>query len=215
LTDEANPGEVTGRFRRFLLPLFALSAAAAIFFSLGHLIVAVDPVAPADAIFVLGGSRTNRLVEALRLYREGLAPRIVLIGGAPEYGEAQLEREGIHIQNDAEFGRDLLVNRLHLPASAVIVLPGIVDNTAQEADAIKRAADAGRWRRLIVITERSATRRTGFAFRRALGDRVAVIVTSNRDDSYDASRWWQHRWSFRSTFYEVPKLLAYWCGLRG
>jgi len=97
----------------------------------------------------------------------------------------------------------------------VTVLPGIVDNTAQEADAIKPLATAGHWRKLIVITERPASRRAGYAFRRVLGPSVKVIVTSNRNEDYDPARWWRYRWSIRLTFYEAPKLLAYWCGLRG
>jgi uncharacterized SAM-binding protein YcdF (DUF218 family) len=203
--------------RRHLLPVLALLAAAGacLFLSLGHLVMSLDPIQRSDAIYVLGGSRVNRVVEALRLYREGAAPRIVLSGGAREYGEAELAREGIHLPNDAEVSRDLLVTKLHVPAAAVIVLPDIVDNTAQEADAIKPVAEAEGWHQLIVITERTATRRAGFAFRRVLSPRVTVIVTSNRDDPYNPNRWWSARWSVRSTFYEAPKLLAYWLGLRG
>jgi uncharacterized SAM-binding protein YcdF (DUF218 family) len=178
--------------------------AAGTFFSLGHLIANVNRLAPADAIYVLGGSRATRALEAPRLYREGYAPRIVLSPGGQEFAERELARQGIELPSDAEIIGDLLVGRLGLPKTAVLVLPRPVDNTAHEAEG---------WTRVIVITDRPSTRRTGHAFRRVFGNRLDVVITCSRDDPFEPGRWWAGRWSVRATFHEVPKLLAYWAGL--
>ena len=206
---------LTLRGLRKLLAIAGVLLAVGAFFSLGHMIVATDPVQPAEAVFVLGGSRVNRSMEAVRLYREGMVRRILRSRGGADHEEAELARQGIHVPNDADMMRDLLVNRIGLPATAVVILPVVVDNTAQEAEAIRSMAQAERWTRLIVITDRASTRRAGFIFRRALGDGVQVMVTCNRNEGYVPGRWWATRLSFRSTFYEVPKLIVTWLGLRG
>ena len=200
--------------KRRLLAGILLLIAAALFLSAGRLIVKVDPLHPADAIVVLGGSREVRTVEALRLYREGYAPRIVLSPGGHNSGADELEQLGIHVPNDAEAMRDVLT-RLGVPADAVVILPRDVDNTAQEAEVVEPLATSAHWSSLIVVTDRASTRRAGYTFRREFGGRLTIMATRPRDDRFDPSRWWTTRWSFRSTFYEVPKLLAYWLGLRG
>ena len=54
-----------------LLAVFALSR-------LGAWLVVEDPLEKADAIFVLGGTRYERPLEAVDLYKAGWAPRIML-----------------------------------------------------------------------------------------------------------------------------------------
>jgi uncharacterized SAM-binding protein YcdF (DUF218 family) len=203
------------RVRRLLF--FAVAAAFGLvaFFRLGTFLVRVDPLTPADAIYVLGGTRVNRALEALELYRQGYAPRIVMSNAAREAGELLLDRQGIHMPTDAETVGELLVKRLGLPADAVIVIPDSVDNTAAEADLIKPYVQRGGWHRLIVITDCATTRRAGFAFHRAFATSLAITVRCSRYDSYRASRWWASRGDLRTTMTEFPKLVAYWFGLRG
>ena len=126
-----------------------------------------------------------------------------------------LIEQGIPIQNDAERARNLLVNGLHLPPDAILIVPQLVDNTAQEVDAIKPMIESAGWRSLIVVGDRPNGRRIGYAFDRVLGARVKIIVTASRDDRFDPDRWWATRGGFRAPFYEAPKLLAYWLGLAG
>ncbi len=154
-----------------------------------------------------GGSRPSTW------YQAGHATRIVLSPGGREAGERELAARGIHVHNEAEIGRAVMTGALGLPATAVEVLPGPLDNTAHEAEAIgSRAREEGSTR-LIIITSRSATRRAGYAFERVLGDKVVVIVRDTPRDPFDPAWWWRARASFRETFYEFPKLVAYWLGL--
>lgn len=181
----------------------------------GRLLVRVDPIepAPADAIYVLGGSRVDRWLEAAELYRTGAARRIVLSRGSIEPGEILLASRGISVPNDGDIGRGVMVQHLGIPAEAVDVLPQPVDNTAAEAEAILERARREGWSHIIVITAGSATRRAGYAFHRVLGNDIRVTMRQTRFDEYDPVWWWRSRLSFRQTFYEVPKLFAYWLGL--
>jgi uncharacterized SAM-binding protein YcdF (DUF218 family) len=175
----------------------------------------IDPVEKADAIYVLGGSWATRTLEAAALYRDGAAPRIFLSPGGRDFGELELILQGFHPPNEADIERSVLVDHFNVPASAVTILPGAMDNTAQEAEGVRQLAHVLHWSRLIVVTDRSSSRRVGYAFRRIFGDRLKIIVTCNRDDPYDPARWWVSRDSLRATMSEVPKLIAYWGGLRG
>jgi uncharacterized SAM-binding protein YcdF (DUF218 family) len=198
-----------------LLLVAAFALAIFGFVRLGRLLKAPDPLQKADAIYVLGGSIIDRPLEALHLYREGYAPRIVLSPDKRENGAVALEHQGIHMPSTAEVVRDLFVDKLGVPASDIVLMPGSVDNTAQEADAVRTLVAAGHWKGLIVITDCATTRRAGYALRRAVGSDVSVISRCSRYDHYDPDHWWQSRADFRTTFYETPKLLAYWLGLRG
>ena len=169
----------------------------------------IDPLEPADAIYVLGGSRASRALEAADLYHAGLAPRIVLSAGRAERAELVLAQRGIHVPTDEEMMRGILVNQLGVPESAVQLLPNRVDNTAEEATLIAGLARTAGWRRVIVLTMCAATRRAGIAFHRVLGNDVAVTIRCPRHDSYDGRRWWTSRASIRDTIGEMPKLIAY------
>ncbi len=186
---------------------------AATFLFAGRLLVRVDPPAQADAIYVLGGARVDRWLEAVSLYKAGHAPLILLSSGGKERGQLALEADGIHVPSNVEIARDIMVSQMGLPASAVEVLPEAVDNTAAEAEAINRRARADRWRTLIIVTGSPSTRRAAYAFERVLGDEVTLIVRDAPFDDYDPVWWWTRREWFRSTFYEFPKLIAYWMGL--
>ncbi len=204
------------RAKRWIIRILIIAALAMVsFVYLGRLVTHEDPLQRADAIYVLGGSWADRWLEAVDLERAGYAPLIVLSRDYRGGAELRLESEGIHVPTETDIARDIIVNKLHLPESALIVLPTEVDNTAQEAVAIRSVAAQQGWHRLIVITDRPSTRRAGFAMRRELGPSIEVIMRAPRTNAYDPDHWWWTRQEFRGTFYEVPKILAYWLGLRG
>jgi uncharacterized SAM-binding protein YcdF (DUF218 family) len=195
--------------------ILRITLAAAAMVGAGRLVAHEDPLEHADAIYILGGSWVQRWLEATDLYHEGYAPHIVFSRDRVDDATRELARRGVRLPSAADVGRDTMIRSLKVPADAVEVLPTSVDNTAQEADAIRSVALEHQWRRLIVITDRASTRRAGFAMRRVLGSDIDVIMRAPRFDSFRPSRWWATRPDFRSVFYEGPKLLAYWLGLRG
>jgi uncharacterized SAM-binding protein YcdF (DUF218 family) len=181
----------------------------------GRVVTREDPLQHADAIYVLGGSWVERWLEAADLYNEHYAPNIVISRGTVSSGERELARRGVTLPNEGEIGRRAMIDHLGIPATSVAVLTTDVDNTAQEAEAIKRVVADRHWQRLIVITDRASTRRAGFAMRRVLGPNVEIIMRAPRTDPFPPSGWWRRRADFRTVFYELPKLLAYWAGLKG
>ncbi len=174
-----------------------------------------DHLVKADAIFVLAGTRLERPLEAVDLFKEGYAPVVVLSPGRPEPGERLVRARGIRFPTDAELVRDAMV-QMGIPAAAVVATDGYVDNTAQEANLLRGMVQARGWRRVIVITSKYHTRRTAFAFRRGLeGTGAQAVIRASRHDPSDPARWWRFRADFRFVTNEWQKLIAYRLGLGG
>lgn len=135
--------------------------------------------------------------------------------GRLEKAETDLRARGVRIPAEAEIARDAMM-QLGVPAGAVHILPGSLDNTAQEAEALRGLAHQTGWRRILVVTSAYHTRRTGFAFRREFrGSPVQIRVRATRYDGSDPPRWWRHRPDIRFVTSELQKLVLYGLGLGG
>lgn len=179
----------------------------------GRFLVKQDQLQKADVIFVLGGTRVERWLEAVDLYKEGWAPRIVLSPGLTEPAEAGLRARGVMYPREGDLARDGAI-ALGVPAGIVSVLAEDVDNTAAEAVALSRLLSADQARRVIVVTSGYHTRRAGFAFRRQFANTpVQVTVRGSRYSSVQPARWWRSRSDIRLLMTELPKLAAYVAGL--
>jgi len=74
-----------------LIGIFALRG-------LGSWLGVQDPLSKADAVFVLGGTRFERPLEAVELYKAGWAPRIALMRQVSDYGEVHLMQQAFLIR---------------------------------------------------------------------------------------------------------------------
>jgi uncharacterized SAM-binding protein YcdF (DUF218 family) len=201
--------------RRTLLVVLLLIAALAgwlVYFGGRHL-QREDPLQKADVIYVLGGARVERWLEAYELYREGYAPLIMLSPERAEPAETLIRARGVRFPSTPELQRDALV-QLGVPPSAIIAPGGWVDNTAQEGNLLRTTAKARGWKRVIAVTSKYHTRRTGFALRRALeGSGTAVILRASRHDPSHPAAWWRTRADIRFVTAEWQKLILYRLGL--
>lgn len=210
-----------GRLRRLLvrtgvlLVLLLLLAGVWFFPRAGRYLVVEDSLVKSDAIVVLAGARVERWLEAVDLYREGWAPRIVLSAGPVDDAELRLRDMGIRIPTDAELARGAMI-QLKVPAGAISIFPYSLDNTAQEAEAVRVTAAAEGWHQVIVLTSKYHTRRASFAFSRELrGTGVGALMRATRYDIATPDRWWSRRADFRFVTSELQKLVAYRLGLGG
>ncbi len=188
-----------------ILTIFALSR-------LGSFLVVEDPLAKADAIFVLGGTRYERPLEAVELFHAGWAPRITLMRQISDNGELDLMKRGVPYRREVDEQIDVLV-RLGVPQSAITVL-NEANSTAEEADALYGIATQERWTRAIVVTSKQHTRRARLVMRRRLaGTGIDVVVRASRLDDADVEHWWRNRSTLRFTLFESQRLLGYWIGV--
>lgn len=203
--------------RRTILALLALAALTSVWllFYGGRYLQHEDPLQKADAIFVLAGTRAERPLEAVDLYKDGYAPIVVLSPGRPEASELLLRARGIRFPSEVELERDALV-QLGLPPAAILATSGYVDNTAQEANLLRAMVKTHGWHRVIIVTSKYHTRRAAFAFRRGLeGTGAQVVMRASRYDLSDPAWWWRYRSDFRFASSEWQKLIVYRLGLGG
>jgi uncharacterized SAM-binding protein YcdF (DUF218 family) len=179
----------------------------------GRFLVIDEPLRAADALVVLAGPRSVRWLEAVDLYREGLAPTIVISPGIVEAAEVELRARGIRYPSQAEIVRDAMV-QVGVPASAITTLPASVDNTADEASQTRPLVLARGWTGIIVVTSKYHTRRTRFAFQREFRNTpVRIQVRGSRYDGASPDDWWKRRGDVRYVISELEKLAAYRLGL--
>lgn len=179
---------------------------------LGSWLVVQDPLAKADAIFVLGGTRFERPLEAVELYKAGWAPRIALMRQVSDYGEAYLMQQGIPYPREVDAQVDVMV-RLGVPQSAITIF-NEANSTAEEADTLYEAATANHWSRVIIVTSKQHTRRARLVMtRRTAPIGLTVVTRYSRYDQADTDRWWTNRSVLRFTLFETQRLFGYWIGV--
>jgi uncharacterized SAM-binding protein YcdF (DUF218 family) len=180
---------------------------------LGPFLHSEDVLSNADAIFVFGGTRIQRPLEAADLYRQGFAPRLVLTRIPVEDGIPELARRGVTTLSGAEFSHDIL-RQLDIPGEAVILPKVVHDNTAEEVRTLRELSVRHRWSRVILVSSNYHLRRVHLAARRELkGTDVAIVLRSSRYDRSAPVGWWRRRSDIREVMTETPKLVAYWLGL--
>ena len=188
-----------------LISIFALRG-------LGSWLVVQDPLAKTDAIFVLGGTRFERPLEAVELYKAGWAPRIALMRQVSDYGEVHLMQQGIPYPREIDAQVEVMV-RLGVPQSAITIF-NEANSTAEEADTLYEAATANHWSSVIIVTSKQHTRRARLVMtRRTAPIGLTVVTRYSRYDQSDTDRWWTNRSVLRFTLFETQRLFGYWIGI--
>lgn len=196
---------------RWMRRLLVLAVAAAVLWfarvpvmlALGHWLIEEDPLAPADAIVVLGGAPVERAPLGARLLREGWAPRLVFTGEIPD---ERLRVYGIE-RTDAALGRDAA--RLDSTGLNRVTLIEEGTSTAEEAQAVRRFCAENSLSRVIVVTTEFHTRRAGRVFRKALEPGVEVIMRAAPGRDYDPDKWWESEAGLIMVNNECMKTLYY------
>ncbi len=204
---DANPR----RRRRALVALLLVAAALWIarrplLIALGGALVAEDPLAPVDVMFVSSASARADALEAARLYRDGIAPRLVLAEWIREPVDVEIERLGVPYLPLTALARAIL-ERSGVPPDAITVLPGAATGTEDEvAAAVTWVPNAGIGS-LVWVGPRTHTARTRWLLRRRLPPSVRVAVRSAAGDDFSVDGWWRSRDQSREVMSEYLRWL--------
>ena len=167
----------------------------------GEVLVAREPLMPADVIVVLAGNSPYRAQHAEALYRDGLA-RHVIISNEP------LSSHGVRT-TWLEL-RAAGVVRLAIPDDAIVPIEAIADSTYDEALSSREIMLARAWRTAIVVTDPFHMRRALLTFRQAFEPAGLVALPSPADGSkYGVDNWWQDRNATMRVAQEYLKLGYY------
>ena len=161
----------------------------------------IDDPAPSDALVVLNGQWWVRPLRAAELYKEGVAP-VVLLGTTrpipyPDLCESALNRK--------------VLIRAGVPADTIHVLPGEIESTREEALRVRDYLSSRSARRITVVTHAFHTRRARRIFQRVLKDlNIEVRMASASDPRFDESNWYRTAIGRGCYLSEAVKLLYYW-----
>lgn len=174
--------------------------------AVGRALVVADPLpAAADAVVPLAGG-DERSVYAARLFVAGHAAWYVA-------ANMDLNLPGVRASY-AELVRQEAVWQ-GVPAERVVLVPGTVATTCQEAEAVAGLARERGWRSLLVVTDPYHTRRARLCFRQALeGSGIGVAVRPVEPSWYDPESWWRTVDGQRDTWTEYLKLALHAAGYR-
>lgn len=157
----------------------------------GNQLIDIDEPVPSDALLVLAGGTPDRELAAAALFHRGLAPRIVLTRNIERAQWDLVREQGITVEGELALRRRILKG-LHVPDDAVVVIPGVVTSTRDEADAVERWAPSAGIRSLLIVTSRPHTARAKRTFHAALHDQaITVRMIAAPADSFNAATWWR------------------------
>lgn len=164
--------------------------------SLGFYLSPQSRLAKSDAIVAVSGGETNsRADEAIELYRDQWAPKIIFSGAA-------LDPNGP--SNAAAMKRRAVA--AGVPA-ADILLDEVSTNTFENALAVREIIRAQSMKQIILVTSPYHQRRAFVTFRSKLGKGVKIINHSATDSRWRRSSWWSNDYSYRVTVAELQKTL--------
>ncbi|MDB5178686.1 MAG: exported protein of unknown function [Patescibacteria group bacterium] len=186
--------------KRFLLVLMFVviilgGLAAGAFFGVGYYLSPQDQLAKTDAIVAISGGETDaRTAEAVRLYKDGWAPKLIFSGAAldpngPSNAQAMAtaaERAGVPFQD--------------------IELDEVAANTRQNATGVAGIVQHHGYRSLILVTSPYHQRRAEITFHRVLGSTFPLINHSSYDHQWRRSHWWATPYSQSVTLSEIQKI---------
>lgn len=186
-----------------LLPALALCAAGLIGLIVRWLERAPDPVAPSDAIVVLGGDHPARILSAVDLFQAELAPEIWITGDVPPPG---------HEVSMAEAARHVAYTR-GVPYDKQVLLP--TTSTWEDGEQIRIYAAERNAKHLIILTSWYHSRRAMCVINHHLADLdVEVAYTPSSQTWPPSERWWRSRAGWRGVGREIAAFPFYWVWYR-
>lgn len=175
----------------------------------GAYLVVADPLEAADVIVLLSGNPILVAPEAAKLFKEGWAPRIILVSEARPEGYDDLRRDGVRVPRDHEIAMSILEG-YGVPKERVELLDEETAGTYPELQVIGRYV---RWvglRRVIAVCLKNHSRRVRAILRAAMHPWGRYVVHPVPGDPYRPDRWWWDRLSFRRVVLEYAKLINFW-----
>ena len=170
-----------------------------------------DPPTPADAIFLLNGDFNTRPFRAAELYKQGLAPQI-LIARSEDSPAVKLNL----LSNDTDISVGVL-EKLGVPPDKIQVLsfPGGVTSTFDEATALHGYIESHPLHTVILVTSAFHTRRAKWIFARELaGASVHLEMMAVPYSTFDQTNWWTNENGLIALDNEYIKLIFYYLKYR-
>jgi len=174
---------------------------------LGTARVLEDALKPADAIVVLAGGIPAREAAAAALYRQGLAPRVVVSNQLTPPRVNELIRMGIR-EHDFQGESRLVLERHGVPPAALVLVREPVKITETELRRVGLVAQEQAWHRVILVTSPHHSRRVKLVWAREAPASVEGLVALAPEDGLEVDGWWRKRGEAEALLHEYLGLAA-------
>jgi hypothetical protein len=195
-----------------IIVAFALVAVAAlrsirvpVLEAVGWVLVADEPVGPADIIVVSLDSGGAGALEAADLVQDGIAKQVAVFADPPSGEDWEFIRRGLPYE-DASAGQIRQLRSLGVTDILRISRPD--PGTTGEGQVLPAWCDQHDLRSIVFVAARDHSRRTKRVLDRVMRDHsTRVTVKPARYSSFDPERWWETRNGVRTAIVELQKLM--------
>jgi uncharacterized SAM-binding protein YcdF (DUF218 family) len=178
-----------------------------------HLVIE-KPLAEADVIFVMSGGATylERTQKAAELYKNGIAPRILLTNDGMPAGWSPTEQRNPKF---VELARKSLIEQGVAP-EAIEILPETAEGTIYEAQILRRKLQETNWKRILIVTSAYHTRRALWTFERVLSGSDDLKIEIGIESAPIGQQtpkplyWWLSPFGWSLVAGEYVKSFYYW-----
>jgi len=173
----------------------------------GWVLVANDPIEPADIIVVSRDADGAGALEAADLLHRGVATRVAIFTSSPDAVGDEFIRRGVPYED--ETARSVRQLR-SLGVETIDQIPGSVGGTEDEGPVLADWCNRQGFRSVVVVSTVGHARRLRRVLHRSLRGhqtRVMVHTVSSRFPDFNPDRWWGSRGGARVEIEELEKLL--------
>jgi hypothetical protein len=172
--------------------------------SLGSMLVAEDPLQPAELIVISGDSLGPGVLEAADLFKAGFAHTVAVFDRPATRSQREFARRGLPSPDPRAFSMQLLRAS---GISNILVIPAVA-GTVDEGVVLREWCMAHSIHSIIFVSVADHSRRTRRVLQRALGPvGIRVRVRYARFSDFDPDAWWSTRTGQRILIVESQKLL--------
>ena len=165
----------------------------------------------ADVILILAGSSVyqERTRKAAGMYKQGVAPKIILTDDGEKGGWSQIEKRNPPF---VELARSDLIAQ-GVPAEAIEIIVPNGSGTVHEARITQKIARENNWKTILLVTSAYHTRRALWSFEKVSGNaelQFGIAAAPAGEQTPMPEYWWfsPHGWNFVAG--EYVKSFYYW-----
>ena len=160
----------------------------------------------ADAIICLSGGKQTRVPKTLELWTEGYATKVFLTD------QKKMNRKFSHLEiSNLDFAKEVSkIIKLDLPWEIIPSKNDGATSTFDEAFDALSFAKENNWKRIIIVTDNSHTRRALHAFETVFqGSGIKVQASGAANDIFSSENWWRSDRGILAYFSETIKFPIY------
>lgn len=206
-------------FILFILAAFVTLGGVLYFFPspflvpVANLLIVDDDLQHADGVVVLntGVEIYDRLIEAAKIYGDGLADKVILDGNRKTESVKKLEAMGYEPCCSWDEGRIRVLELYGVQREDIISIsaPDAYDTVSEAAQVANTLHRLG-MKRLIIATSKTHTARAIYIWRANHGQQFSLQSAAASTDEFNPNSWWQDGKQIRWILHEYGSWLYYY-----